>query len=112
MPHIRLQYITGRRRGPAPPTHDPALPRVDCRLWRLLRRCRKPPSPRSDGGHEGDRVSYYGTEGRREERCVITLRGMNRILCDGFSRRDLLQIGGLGALGLSLSQYLRLEVAA
>src|SRR3712207_2604984 len=32
--------------------------------------------------------------------------------CDGLSRRDLLQVGALGALGLSLGDFLRMQEAA
>src|SRR5262245_17011596 len=34
---------------------------------------------------------------------MIRLTGTTRRLCDGFSRRDFLQIGGLGALGAAVS---------
>ncbi len=33
---------------------------------------------------------------------VLTIQGTKRVLCDGISRRALLQIGGLGAVGLGL----------
>lgn len=38
---------------------------------------------------------------------MLRLLGSPRILCDGLTRRDLLHIGGLGALGLGLSEALR-----
>ena len=40
---------------------------------------------------------------------MLRLCGSRKTLCDGFSRRDLLQIGGLGMFGLSLSDALRLQ---
>jgi hypothetical protein len=43
---------------------------------------------------------------------MLTLFGSRSRLCDGLSRRRFLQIGGLGALGLSLSDVLRAESAA
>ncbi|MEX2121663.1 MAG: DUF1501 domain-containing protein [Pirellulales bacterium] len=39
---------------------------------------------------------------------MLRLLGSNKTLCDGFSRRDLLQVGGLGMLGLGLSDALAL----
>jgi hypothetical protein len=39
------------------------------------------------------------------------LKNMPGVLCDGISRRDWLQVGGLGALGLSLPGLLRAEAA-
>src|SRR5262249_19759460 len=38
--------------------------------------------------------------------------GSPRMLCDGLTRRDFLQLGGLGALGLSLSDALRLQASS
>ena len=38
--------------------------------------------------------------------------GSQKTLCDGLSRRDLLQAGGLGMLGLSLADALRLQAQA
>ena len=35
---------------------------------------------------------------------MLRILGTKRTLCDGLSRRDLLQIGGIGALGLGLDQ--------
>ncbi|MDA0834268.1 MAG: DUF1501 domain-containing protein [Planctomycetota bacterium] len=40
---------------------------------------------------------------------MIRFQGANTKLCDGLSRRDWLQVGGLGALGLSLTDWLRLS---
>lgn len=40
---------------------------------------------------------------------MLPIFGSNKRLCDGFSRRDLLQIGGLGAFGLGLSDWNRLR---
>ncbi|HWB11556.1 MAG TPA: DUF1501 domain-containing protein [Pirellulales bacterium] len=37
--------------------------------------------------------------------------GSPKTLCDGLTRRDLLHVGGLGALGLSLADGLRLEAS-
>jgi hypothetical protein len=42
---------------------------------------------------------------------VLRILGSRKTLCDGFTRRDLLQIGGLGMLGFGLSDALRLEAA-
>src|SRR4029078_7509197 len=38
---------------------------------------------------------------------MLRILGTKRTLCDGLSRRDLLQIGGLGALGLGLADGLQ-----
>ena len=40
---------------------------------------------------------------------MIRLFGQRRVLGNGLNRRDLLQIGGLGALGLGLSDWFRLR---
>jgi len=40
---------------------------------------------------------------------MLNFAGSPKRLCDGFSRRDLMQVGGLGMMGLSLSQFLRLQ---
>jgi uncharacterized protein (DUF1501 family) len=42
---------------------------------------------------------------------MLNVVGKQRSLCDGLSRRRFLQIGGLSALGLSLSDVLRAEAA-
>ncbi|MES2791776.1 MAG: DUF1501 domain-containing protein [Planctomycetota bacterium] len=42
---------------------------------------------------------------------MIPILGSNKRLCDGVSRRDLLQIGGLGAFGLGLTDWNRLQAA-
>jgi hypothetical protein len=42
---------------------------------------------------------------------MLRILGSPRTLCDGLTRRDLLQVGGLGALGLTLSDFLRLREA-
>lgn len=42
---------------------------------------------------------------------MIPLFGSQKRLCDGFSRRDLLHIGGLGAFGLSIDAFSRLAAA-
>jgi len=42
---------------------------------------------------------------------MIRLLGSDKRLCDGLSRRDLLHIGGLGALGLTLGEASRLQAA-
>src|SRR5947208_3532114 len=43
---------------------------------------------------------------------MLSLLGSPRTLCDGRTRRDFLRLGGLGALGLGLSDALRLQAAA
>lgn len=40
---------------------------------------------------------------------MLPILGTRKVLCDGVARRDLLHIGGLGALGLSLADALRLQ---
>ena len=40
---------------------------------------------------------------------MIPILGSNKQLCDGLSRRDLLHVGGLGAFGLSLADWNRLQ---
>jgi len=40
---------------------------------------------------------------------MLRVLSSQKKLCDGISRRDLLQVGGLGACGLGLSQFLDLE---
>src|SRR5215470_15373740 len=42
---------------------------------------------------------------------MLPISGSRKTLCDGITRRDLLQIGGLSSLGLSLSEFLRLNEA-
>ncbi len=42
---------------------------------------------------------------------MLRILGSSKRLCDGVTRRDLLQIGGLGALGLNLDQSLELQSA-
>lgn len=42
---------------------------------------------------------------------MLRILGSSKTLCDGLTRRDLLQVGGLGMLGLSLADALRLEAA-
>jgi hypothetical protein len=42
---------------------------------------------------------------------MLRITGSPKTLCDGMTRRDLLQIGGLTSLGLSLSAFLRLKEA-
>lgn len=42
---------------------------------------------------------------------MLRVLGNARQLCAGLTRRDLLQIGGLGAFGLTLEQFLRLRTA-
>jgi len=43
---------------------------------------------------------------------MLSINGRNRRLCDGFSRRDILRVGGLGALGLTLPRVLESRRAA
>jgi Protein of unknown function (DUF1501) len=43
---------------------------------------------------------------------VLNLLGSRRRLCDGFSRREFLRIGGLGAFGLGLSDFFASTAAA
>jgi hypothetical protein len=40
---------------------------------------------------------------------MLRILGSPRRLCDGWSRRDLLQVGALGCFGLGLSDFFRLE---
>lgn len=40
---------------------------------------------------------------------MLRILSSEKRLCDGFTRRDLLQVGGLGACGLGLTQFLGLE---
>ena len=42
---------------------------------------------------------------------MLRLLGNRKMLCDGISRRDLLHIGGLGAFGVGLSDFLALQKA-
>lgn len=42
---------------------------------------------------------------------MLRILGSPKTLCDGLTRRDLLQVGGLGMLGLSLADALRLQAA-
>jgi hypothetical protein len=42
---------------------------------------------------------------------ILRILGNNRKLCDGISRRDLIQAGALGLFGLTLGDLLRLEQA-
>lgn len=42
---------------------------------------------------------------------MLRILGSSKGACDGFTRRDLLQVGGLGMLGVSLADYLRLNEA-
>ena len=42
---------------------------------------------------------------------MIRLQGTPRTLCDGLTRRDFLHLGGLGAFGFGLSDFLRLQAA-
>ncbi len=43
---------------------------------------------------------------------MLTIQGTRRRLCDGIHRRDFLHLGALGALGLSLPDYLRATESA
>lgn len=38
---------------------------------------------------------------------MLTIQGKSSLLCDGLRRRDFLQVGGIGSLGLGLPQLLR-----
>lgn len=40
---------------------------------------------------------------------MLRILGRQKTLCDGFSRRDLLQVGGLGMLGFGLADALRMQ---
>lgn len=42
---------------------------------------------------------------------MLRITGSRKTLCDGITRRDLLQIGGLGSLGLNLDWFLRVTEA-
>lgn len=43
---------------------------------------------------------------------MLRILGSRKTLCDGLTRRDLLQIGGTGMLGLGLADAMRLQAAA
>ena len=43
---------------------------------------------------------------------MLSVRGNGTRLCDGLTRREILRVGGLGALGLGLPQLLAAEVSA
>ncbi len=43
---------------------------------------------------------------------MLRILGSPRRLCDGVTRRDLLQVGGLGALGVTLADAMRIESVA
>ncbi|HVX64007.1 MAG TPA: DUF1501 domain-containing protein [Pirellulales bacterium] len=43
---------------------------------------------------------------------MLRILGSQKTLCDGLSRRELLQVGGLGMFGLGLSDALRLQARA
>ena len=40
---------------------------------------------------------------------MFRILGNRRQLCDGFSRRDWLHVGGLGFLGMGMADVLRLQ---
>ena len=42
---------------------------------------------------------------------MLRILGSSREVCDGFTRRDLLQVGGLGMLGVGLTDWLRMRQA-
>src|SRR6266480_1703514 len=42
---------------------------------------------------------------------MLRILGSPRKLCDGVTRRDFLQVGGLGTLGLTLGDFLRMREA-
>src|SRR5687767_3331375 len=43
---------------------------------------------------------------------MLSIPGISGSTCDGFSRRELLRVGGCGLFGLSLGQILELESKA
>ena len=43
---------------------------------------------------------------------MLTIQGTPRTLCDGLTRRDLLQVGALGPLGIGLGDVLAAETGA
>jgi len=43
---------------------------------------------------------------------MLTIQGTRRRLCDGVVRRDFLQLGGLGLLGLGLADLFRQQAQA
>src|SRR5436853_5319436 len=43
---------------------------------------------------------------------MLSIPGVSGSTCDGFSRRELLRVGGCGLFGLSLGQILKLESQA
>lgn len=56
-------------------------------------------------------LSYRTTISLRWPYTMLRIIGSAKRSCDGFSRRDLLQIGGLGMFGLNLADWLRLSEA-
>ncbi|RLS45584.1 MAG: hypothetical protein DWH84_02850, partial [Planctomycetota bacterium] len=44
----------------------------------------------------------FDADAQARETPMLTLNGSTKRLCNGVTRRDLLQIGGIGALGLGL----------
>ena len=42
---------------------------------------------------------------------MLRVLGNQKTVCDGFSRRELLQVGGLGMLGLNVEGFLRQQAA-
>src|SRR3954464_9387064 len=43
---------------------------------------------------------------------MLSIPGLPGSTCDGFSRRELLRVGGAGLFGLSLAQVLHLQAAS
>ncbi len=42
---------------------------------------------------------------------MLSIPGLSGSTCDGYSRRELLRVGGAGFIGLSLAQILQLQGA-
>src|SRR5205823_2119126 len=82
----------------------------DCRLRRSRRTCYT-----ASGNRTHCRFSLF-LDTAFESNCrrrfsMLRLLGTPRTLCDGRTRRDFLHLGGLGALGFGLSDWLRLNEA-
>ena len=45
----------------------------------------------------------------KDTNAMLPIQGNPRTLCDGLTRRDLLQVGALGPLGIGLSDVLGAE---
>ena len=43
---------------------------------------------------------------------MLSIPGLPGRTCDGYSRRELLRVGGAGLIGLSLPEFLRMQAMA